>query len=90
MITALEIGVHFTKFNLILIFVYFTVMALFPQTTCFYKALVNKPPSTHNDEYELLFEDPSYTEGYSPPHSVVQRYVIAYKPKIKQGQDSSS
>uniref|UniRef100_A0A6P7G881 SAGA-associated factor 29 isoform X1 n=1 Tax=Diabrotica virgifera virgifera TaxID=50390 RepID=A0A6P7G881_DIAVI len=66
------------------------VMALFPQTTCFYQALVNKPPSTHMDEYELLFEDPNYTEGYSPPHSVVQRYVIACKQKNKQtGQGTS-
>ncbi|XP_074034439.1 SAGA-associated factor 29 [Leptinotarsa decemlineata] len=60
------------------------VMALFPQTTCFYKALVNKPPATLIDEYELLFEDPTYQEGYSPPHYVVQRYVIAYKQKNKQ------
>ncbi|CAG9821476.1 unnamed protein product [Phaedon cochleariae] len=60
------------------------VMALFPQTTCFYKAIVNKPPATHTDEYELLFEDKTYPEGYSPPHYVVQRYVIAYKQKNKQ------
>ncbi|KAJ8928859.1 hypothetical protein NQ314_018516 [Rhamnusium bicolor] len=59
------------------------VMALFPQTTCFYKALVNKPPPTHMDEYELLFEDPTYSEGYSPPHYVAQRYVIAFKQKNK-------
>lgn len=65
------------------------VMALFPQTTCFYQALVNKPPATHMDEYELLFEDPNYTEGYSPPHSVVQRYVIACKQKNKQSGQSS-
>lgn len=58
---------------------FFSVLGLFPQTTCFYKALVNKPPTTHTDEYELLFEDSSYAEGYSPPHYVVQRYVIAYK-----------
>nr|XP_023026668.1 uncharacterized protein LOC111514645 [Leptinotarsa decemlineata] len=62
----------------------FQMMALFPQTTCFYKALVNKPPATLIDEYELLFEDPTYQEGYSPPHYVVQRYVIAYKQKNKQ------
>ncbi|XP_050513551.1 SAGA-associated factor 29 isoform X2 [Diabrotica virgifera virgifera] len=66
------------------------VMALFPQTTCFYQALVNKPPSTHMDEYELLFEDPNYTEGYSPPHSVVQRYVIACKQKNKQAGQGTS
>ncbi|CAH1991294.1 unnamed protein product [Acanthoscelides obtectus] len=60
------------------------VMALFPQTTCFYKAVVNKPPATFTDEYELLFEDSTYPEGYSPPHYVVQRYVIAFKQKNKQ------
>jgi len=52
------------------------VMALYPQTTCFYKAVVNEPPLTHNDEYEVLFEDSSYTEGFSPPLKVAQRYVI--------------
>ncbi|KAJ8978940.1 hypothetical protein NQ317_003001 [Molorchus minor] len=57
------------------------VMALFPQTTCFYKALVSKPPETHTDDYELLFEDATYPEGYSPPHYVAQRYVIAFKQK---------
>nr|CAI5819931.1 unnamed protein product [Callosobruchus analis] len=55
------------------------VMALFPRTTAFYKAIVNKPPATFTDEYEVLFEDASYPEGYSPPSCVKQRYVIAYK-----------
>lgn len=61
-----------------------TVMALFPQTTCFYQALVNKPPSTHTDEYEILFEDKNYKEGYSPALYVAQRYVISVKHKNKQ------
>jgi len=56
-------------------------MALYPQTTCFYKAVVNSPPLSHNDEYEVLFEDSSYTEGYSPPLKVAQRYVIAIRDK---------
>ncbi|KAI4458601.1 hypothetical protein MML48_7g00009586 [Holotrichia oblita] len=60
------------------------VMALYPQTTCFYNAIVNKLPASHLDEYEVLFEDPSYPEGYSPPLGVVQRYVIAVKQKSKQ------
>lgn len=60
------------------------VMALYPQTTCFYNAIVNKLPATHLDEYEVLFEDPSYPEGYSPPLGVAQRYVIAVKQKSKQ------
>lgn len=56
-------------------------MGLFPQTTCFYKAVVNKRPATHTDKYELLFEDTTYPEGYCAPHYVPQRYVIAYKQK---------
>ncbi|RZB39801.1 SAGA-associated factor 29 -like [Asbolus verrucosus] len=60
------------------------VMALYPTTSCFYKGIVNKPPATHTDEYEILFEDATYPEGYSPPLYVAQRYVIAIKQKTKQ------
>ncbi|EFA06014.1 SAGA-associated factor 29 [Tribolium castaneum] len=60
------------------------VMALYPTTSCFYKGIVNKPPATHTDEYEILFEDAAYPEGYSPPLYVAQRYVIAIKQKTKQ------
>ncbi|KAK9875313.1 hypothetical protein WA026_007709 [Henosepilachna vigintioctopunctata] len=59
------------------------VMALFPQTSCFYKAIVNKPPATHTDDYEILFEDQTYQEGYSPPLLVAQRYIISVKQKQK-------
>lgn len=55
------------------------VMALYPQTTCFYKALVNALPATATEEYEVLFDDPSYAEGYSPPLPVAQRYVLAIR-----------
>lgn len=54
-------------------------MALYPQTTCFYRAVVIKLPQTHVDKYEVLFEDPTYKNGYSPPMYVAQRYVIALK-----------
>lgn len=57
----------------------FSVMALYPQTTCFYRAVVIKLPQTHADKYEVLFEDPTYKNGYSPPTYVAQRYVIALK-----------
>lgn len=63
---------------------FLAVLALYPQTTCFYKAIINKPPSTHTEDYEVLFEDPSYPDGYSPPFCVAQRYVIAMKQKTKQ------
>lgn len=66
------------------------VLALYPQTTCFYKALVNQTPQTASEDYELLFEDGNYDEGYSPPLQVAQRYVIAYKPTKKSGGLSST
>ena len=56
-------------------------MALYPQTTCFYKAIINRLPISSMDEYEVLFEDASYPDGYSPPLTVAQRYVIAAKEK---------
>merc|ERR1712228_590307 len=55
------------------------VMALYPQTTCFYKALVHAPPKKPQDEYSVLFEDTSYADGFSPPLNVPQRYVIMFK-----------
>ncbi len=29
-----------------------------------------------HSEYSVLFEDPSYPDGYSPPLDVPQRYVL--------------
>ncbi|XP_051157721.1 SAGA-associated factor 29 [Leptopilina boulardi] len=60
------------------------VMALYPQTTCFYKAVINQLPSTATEEYEVLFEDPNYADGYSPPLNVAQRYVISIKESKKK------
>uniref|UniRef100_A0A4D5R9X3 SAGA-associated factor 29-like protein n=1 Tax=Scolopendra viridis TaxID=118503 RepID=A0A4D5R9X3_SCOVI len=60
------------------------VMALYPQTTCFYRALIHEPPKNPQDEYQVLFEDSSYAEGYSPPLSVAQRYVITCKENKKK------
>lgn len=57
---------------------FISVLALYPQTTCFYKAVVTAVPVRHDAEYEVQFEDNTYTEGYSPPLKVAQRYVIAY------------
>ncbi|XP_067004021.1 SAGA-associated factor 29 isoform X2 [Anabrus simplex] len=62
------------------------VMALYPQTTCFYKAVVNQLPTTPTEEYEVLFEDSSYADGFSPPLTVAQRYVISIKDKKGKGQ----
>lgn len=59
------------------------VLALYPQTTCFYNAMVQEPPMDANDPYKILFEDTSYSEGYSPPLEVPQRYVIVSKEYLK-------
>lgn len=61
------------------------VMAIYPQTTCFYKGVIKEIPNAASDEYEVLFEDPSYADGYSPPLSVAQRYVIRV-PEKKKGK----
>ena len=55
------------------------VLALYPQTTCFYRAVVQEPPRTSSENYSVLFEDSSYPQGYSPPLEVPQRYVIYVK-----------
>ncbi|XP_052798971.1 SAGA-associated factor 29-like [Mya arenaria] len=60
------------------------VLALYPQTTCFYRALVHEPPKKPQDDYSVLFEDTSYPDGYSPPLMVAQRYVIICKEDKKK------
>lgn len=65
-------------------------MALYPQTTCFYKALVNQLPITAMDDYEVLFEDSTYADGYAPPLAVAQRYVITYKENKKNGKTNTT
>jgi len=60
-----------------------TVMAIYPQTTCFYKGVIKDAPAAPSDDYEVLFEDPSYGDGYSPPLSVAQRYIIRVVEKKK-------
>ncbi|KAK6039947.1 hypothetical protein COOONC_22547 [Cooperia oncophora] len=41
------------------------VLALYPQTTCFYKGVVQKVPQLVADDYLVAFKDPSYSTGYS-------------------------
>lgn len=53
------------------------VLALYPQTTCFYRGIVSESPQTPSDDYLILFEDNTYPEGYSPPLNVPQLYVVA-------------
>lgn len=33
----------------------FTVLAMYPTSTCLYKARVHEPPKTSTDRYQLLF-----------------------------------
>ena len=51
------------------------VMALYPQTTCFYKGTVAAVPEKPNEDYIVLFEDSTYPMGYSPPMPVAQKYI---------------
>ncbi|XP_039252328.1 SAGA-associated factor 29-like [Styela clava] len=55
------------------------VMALYPQTTCFYRSVIHVQPKTSQDEYLVLFEDNSYADGYSPALPVAQKYVVVPK-----------
>lgn len=57
------------------------VLALYPQTTCFYRGVVSEAPTTPQEDYLILFEDNTYVEGYSPPLNVPQLYVVAFDDK---------
>lgn len=59
------------------------VMAIYPQTTCFYKGVIKAQPGGAAEDYQVLFEDPSYADGYSPPLNVAQRYIIQVTEKKK-------
>ncbi|UXI20873.1 hypothetical protein NH340_JMT06816 [Sarcoptes scabiei] len=52
------------------------VLALYPQTTCFYRGKVLRAPQQANSVYNILFVDHTYNEGFSPPMDVPQRYVV--------------
>ncbi|XP_015368138.1 PREDICTED: SAGA-associated factor 29 [Diuraphis noxia] len=54
------------------------VLAMYPQTTCFFKALVKAPPKTSYDGYEVLFEDDF--NQYTIMMVVSQRFVVSYPP----------
>ncbi|XP_065831392.1 SAGA-associated factor 29-like [Oscarella lobularis] len=60
------------------------VMAIYPQTTCFYRGIIDALPNMADNDYSVLFEDNSYAEGYSPPLKVPQRYVLPIKEARKR------
>lgn len=62
-----------------------TVMAIYPQTTCFYKGVIKAQPAAAADDYQVLFEDESYADGYSPPLQLAQRYIITVPENKKKG-----
>lgn len=55
------------------------VLALYPQTTCFYKGVVEASPTGPSDDYQIAFEDNTFPSGYSPTLPVAQLYVVTYK-----------
>uniref|UniRef100_A0A1I7TE04 SGF29 C-terminal domain-containing protein n=1 Tax=Caenorhabditis tropicalis TaxID=1561998 RepID=A0A1I7TE04_9PELO len=55
------------------------VLALYPQTTCFYKGIVQSQPVDFREPYLVAFEDESYVSGLCPPMPVAQKYVVAFK-----------
>jgi hypothetical protein len=55
------------------------VLALYPDTTCFYKALVHTPPSEMKApprDYIVEFEDEAEASGKGEPMRVPQKYVL--------------
>lgn len=52
------------------------VMALYPNTTCFYKAIVYDIPKTSSDPYLISFEDTATHNGITPPIQVPQKFVL--------------
>ena len=56
------------------------MLALYPDTTCFYKAMVHTPPSersmTPPRDYLIEFEDESEISGLSDAMRVPQKYVL--------------
>ena len=56
------------------------MLALYPDTTCFYKALVHTPPSqmagAAPKDYLVEFEDDSEASGKGEPMRVPTKYVL--------------
>eukprot|EP00051_Salpingoeca_urceolata_P011658 m.144816 g.144816 ORF g.144816 m.144816 type:complete len:272 (-) comp17206_c0_seq1:138-953(-) len=58
-----------------------TVLALYPQTTCFYPAKVFEPPTQERPSYLVHFDDDDYEDGRVRHQVVPVRYVVAYRGK---------
>ncbi|EFO82592.1 hypothetical protein CRE_00228 [Caenorhabditis remanei] len=55
------------------------VLALFPNTTCFYEGIVHEPPKRASEHYQIRFVDNDKPSKYSDPVPVSDRYVTAFK-----------
>eukprot|EP00038_Savillea_parva_P010274 m.189131 g.189131 ORF g.189131 m.189131 type:complete len:282 (-) comp17653_c0_seq1:205-1050(-) len=54
------------------------VLALYPQTTCFYPAVVHQPPTReHPNTYKMHFYDDDYPDGRVRYQDVAVRFVVA-------------
>uniref|UniRef100_A0A0K0E8U7 SGF29 C-terminal domain-containing protein n=1 Tax=Strongyloides stercoralis TaxID=6248 RepID=A0A0K0E8U7_STRER len=58
------------------------VIAMYPQTTCFFKAIVLEKPSRFKDKYILTFENDASKNEWSEKMIIPQAFVLAYDDKI--------
>lgn len=54
------------------------VLALYPNTTCFYPAKIYHPPESPSEMYKISFYDSFFVENFSPPMDVSQSFVIKW------------
>ncbi|EGD74399.1 hypothetical protein PTSG_06410 [Salpingoeca rosetta] len=54
------------------------VLAMYPQTTCFYKAVVNRPPTQETPTYSLQFEDDNFGDGRIRYHEIAVKFVLNF------------
>lgn len=52
------------------------VLALYPQTTCFYRGVIYEVPHHPTEPYQIMFEDGRYECNFSPPVPIDQCYVL--------------
>ena len=53
------------------------IMALYPQTTCFYPGRVVERPLNERETYTIEFKDDEDIDGRLQQHQIPQRFVIA-------------
>ncbi|CEF64599.1 SAGA-associated factor 29 homolog [Strongyloides ratti] len=58
------------------------VIAMYPQTTCFFKAIVLEKPTRSKDKYVLTFENDASKNEWSEQMIIPQAFVLAYDDKI--------